>query len=48
MTHIAWSCDGKKLAAVGIDKIARVWNPEKGVRLHHLVSLSRENLTNNV
>ncbi|KAI0751043.1 WD40 repeat-like protein [Daedaleopsis nitida] len=31
MTHIAWSCDGKKLGAVGIDKIARVWQPEKSM-----------------
>ncbi|KAF8138926.1 WD40-repeat-containing domain protein [Boletus edulis] len=28
MTHVAWSCDGKRLAAVGIDKITRVWAPE--------------------
>lgn len=33
MTHVAWSCDGKKLAAVGIDKTTRVWVPEKSVRL---------------
>lgn len=32
MTHVAWSCDGKKLAAVGIDKTTRVWVPEKSVR----------------
>ncbi|KAK0201869.1 WD40-repeat-containing domain protein [Desarmillaria ectypa] len=31
MNHVAWSCDGKKLAAVGIDKITRVWQPEKGM-----------------
>jgi len=31
MTHVAWNCDGKKLAAVGIDKITRVWAPEKSV-----------------
>ncbi|KAJ8473691.1 hypothetical protein ONZ51_g7706 [Trametes cubensis] len=29
MNHIAWSCDGKKLGAVGIDKVVRVWSPEK-------------------
>lgn len=33
MTHVAWNCDGKKLAAVGIDKITRVWAPEKSVNL---------------
>ena len=33
MSHVAWSCDGKKLAAVGIDKIVRVWHPEKSVSL---------------
>ena len=32
MNHVAWNCDGKKLAAVGIDKITRVWTPEKSVR----------------
>ncbi|KAF9464836.1 WD40-repeat-containing domain protein [Collybia nuda] len=31
MTHVAWNCDGKKLAAVGIDKITRVWFPEKSM-----------------
>ncbi|TFK25966.1 WD40 repeat-like protein [Coprinopsis marcescibilis] len=31
MTHVAWSCDGKKLAAVGIDKATRIWNPEKSL-----------------
>ena len=31
MTHVAWSCDGKKLAAVGIDKNVRIWQPEKSV-----------------
>lgn len=31
MTHVAWSCDGKKLAAVGTDKATRIWLPEKSV-----------------
>ncbi|KAJ8086981.1 hypothetical protein PM082_005806 [Marasmius tenuissimus] len=31
MNHIAWNCDGKKLAAVGVDKAARVWNPDKSM-----------------
>ncbi|TFK43802.1 WD40-repeat-containing domain protein [Crucibulum laeve] len=31
MTHVAWNCDGKKLAAVGIDKVTRVWNPDKSM-----------------
>lgn len=31
MTHVAWSCDGKRLAAVGIDKVTRVWTPETSV-----------------
>lgn len=31
MTHVAWNCDGKKLAAVGIDKVTRVWTPEKSM-----------------
>ncbi|KDQ64417.1 hypothetical protein JAAARDRAFT_28046 [Jaapia argillacea MUCL 33604] len=33
MTHVAWSCDGKKLAAVGIDKVARVFQPEKSMEM---------------
>ncbi|KAL0950255.1 hypothetical protein HGRIS_010238 [Hohenbuehelia grisea] len=33
MTHVAWSCDGKKLAAVGIDKATRVWNPDKSMEM---------------
>ncbi|TFY82700.1 hypothetical protein EWM64_g1313, partial [Hericium alpestre] len=33
MTHVAWSCDGKKLAAVGIDRIVRVWQPEKSMEM---------------
>ena len=33
MTHVAWSCDGKRLAAVGIDKATRVWAPETSVSL---------------
>jgi THO complex subunit 3 len=32
MSHVAWSCDGRKLVAVGIDKMARVWQPDKSVR----------------
>jgi THO complex subunit 3 len=35
MSHVAWSCDGRKLAAVGIDKIVRVWQPEKTVSFPH-------------
>ncbi|KAF4601393.1 hypothetical protein EYR38_006046 [Pleurotus pulmonarius] len=33
VTHVAWSCDGKKFAAVGLDKSTRVWNPEKSMEL---------------
>ena len=40
MTHVAWSCDGRKLGAVGIDKVARVWQPEKSVRpLTHVLGV---------
>ena len=31
MSHVAWNCDGRRLAAVGIDKVVRVWQPEKSV-----------------
>lgn len=42
MTHVAWSCDGKRLAAVGIDKVTRIWAPETSVRLRmlHLRTIS--------
>ncbi|KAI0775391.1 WD40-repeat-containing domain protein [Irpex lacteus] len=31
MTSIAWNCDGKRLGAVGIDKVVRIWWPDKSV-----------------
>jgi hypothetical protein len=31
MSHVAFNCDGKKLAAVGADKVTRIWNPDKSV-----------------
>ncbi|KAK2466016.1 hypothetical protein APHAL10511_001657 [Amanita phalloides] len=40
MTHVAWSCDGKKLSAVGIDKITRVWLPEKSMEFRSATSFS--------
>ncbi|KAJ7167607.1 WD40-repeat-containing domain protein [Mycena filopes] len=40
MTHVAWSCDGKRLAAVGIDKATRVWVPEKGMEQKNAVMFS--------
>ncbi|KAI0941360.1 hypothetical protein AcW1_004902 [Taiwanofungus camphoratus] len=33
MNHVAWSCDGKRLGAVGIDKVVRLWSPEKSMEL---------------
>lgn len=33
ITHVAWSCDGKRLGGVGIDKITRIWTPETSVRI---------------
>ncbi|KAF8213996.1 WD40-repeat-containing domain protein [Mycena galopus ATCC 62051] len=42
MTHVAWSCDGRRLAAVGIDKAARVWNPDKGVRCSRPCSMEQK------
>ncbi|KAF4619869.1 hypothetical protein D9613_004992 [Agrocybe pediades] len=40
MNHVAWSCDGKKLAAVGVDKLTRVWNPEKNPDIRSAQSYS--------
>ncbi|KAJ7639321.1 WD40-repeat-containing domain protein [Roridomyces roridus] len=40
MTHVAWSCNGKRLAAVGIDKTTRVWFPEKGMELKQAATFS--------
>lgn len=31
MTHVAWNCDGQKLGAVGIDKVVRLWSPDKSM-----------------
>lgn len=42
ITHVAWSCDGKKLAAVGIDRMVRVFQPEKSVRRCGAVVHSRQ------
>ncbi|KAI0796976.1 WD40-repeat-containing domain protein [Abortiporus biennis] len=33
MNHIAWNCDGNRLGAVGIDKVARLWWPDKSMEL---------------
>ncbi|KAJ3719515.1 WD40-repeat-containing domain protein [Lentinula raphanica] len=40
MNHVAWNCDGKKLAAVGIDKITRVWTPEKSMETRSATSFT--------
>jgi len=40
MTHVAWSCDGKRLAGVGIDKIVRVWTPEKSMEYRSSATFS--------
>ena len=31
VTHVAWSCDGRRLASVGSEKAVRLWSPEKNV-----------------
>ncbi|KAH6919358.1 WD40-repeat-containing domain protein [Coprinopsis sp. MPI-PUGE-AT-0042] len=33
--HVAWSCDGRKLGAVGMDHATRFWDPEQPVPLNH-------------
>lgn len=38
MTHVAWSCDGKRLGATGIDKSIRVWQPEHSLELRSATS----------
>lgn len=39
-SHVAWSCDGKKLAAVGVDKITRIWNPDKSIEYRSATTYS--------
>ncbi|KXN92347.1 THO complex subunit 3 [Leucoagaricus sp. SymC.cos] len=45
ITHVAWNCDGKKLAGVGIDKTAKVWNPDKPVGLNTRLPLEYRSAT---
>ncbi|KAH8094827.1 WD40 repeat-like protein [Cristinia sonorae] len=33
MNHVAWNCDGQRLAAVGIDRNVRIWWPEKSMEV---------------
>ncbi|KAI0638425.1 WD40 repeat-like protein [Trametes polyzona] len=40
MNHVAWNCDGKKLAAVGIDKVVRIWSPEKSLEARSCTTYS--------
>ncbi|KAI6152368.1 WD40-repeat-containing domain protein [Pisolithus tinctorius] len=40
ITHVAWSCDGKRLAAVGIDKITRLWTPETSMEFRSATNFS--------
>jgi len=40
MTHVTWSCDGKKLAAVGTDKATRIWLPEKSMEYRAATSFT--------
>lgn len=28
---VAWSCDGRRLATCGIERVVRLWSPEKNV-----------------
>lgn len=40
IAHVAWNCDGRKLAGVGMDKMARVWSPEKSMDMRMAVTFS--------
>ncbi|KAJ3505953.1 hypothetical protein NMY22_g17404 [Coprinellus aureogranulatus] len=39
-THVAWSCDGKRLAAVGVEKTTRIWNPDKSIEYRSATAYS--------
>ncbi|KIY71532.1 WD40 repeat-like protein [Cylindrobasidium torrendii FP15055 ss-10] len=39
-SHVAWSCDGKKLAAVGNDRTTRVWHAEKPIDVRSAMSFT--------
>jgi hypothetical protein len=40
MTHVAWSRDGKKLGAVGIDRITTIFSPGKSVSLSQMLAMT--------
>ncbi|TDL29654.1 WD40 repeat-like protein [Rickenella mellea] len=40
VSHVSWSCDGRKLASVGIDKAVRLWSPEKSLETRTAVQYS--------
>ena len=45
MTRLAWSCGGRHLAAIGVDKVNRSCAPETSVRmLHYVHSLAHADL----
>ena len=31
LSHVAWSCDGRRLSSAGYEKAVRLWQPEKSV-----------------
>ncbi|GJJ07179.1 hypothetical protein Clacol_001379 [Clathrus columnatus] len=31
LTHVAWSCDGRRLSSAGYEKVVRLWQPEKSL-----------------
>lgn len=36
ISKVTWSCDGKRIAVCGTEKLARVWTPEKSVSTYRV------------
>ncbi|KIJ56946.1 hypothetical protein M422DRAFT_238533 [Sphaerobolus stellatus SS14] len=40
LSHVAWSCDGRRLSSVGYEKAVRLWQPDKSLDPRNTTTLS--------